>query len=234
MLVCLRRLPPVHTRHPFKMFRLFSSDLRPAARITRPTFLSWIVSILVAPLTFATTVIPPDFSTLVSSATRIVQATVEGSESAWVTQQGFRVIKTWVTLKVSEDLTGDGGSGTLRLEFLGGRVGEDEMRVEGSPRFASGEEVILFVANNGVDACPLVCWGHGVYDIKSDATTSTKRVYRVNGAPLASTSDVELSLTSASSTHPAIAASNLSRTALSLDEFKAAIRNQLRQGRNAN
>ena len=189
---------------------------------------------LAAAIANATTVIPPNFSTLVSSATRIVQATVEGSESAWVNQQGFRVIKTWVTLRVSDDLTGDGGPATLRLEFLGGRVGDDEMRVEGSPRFVAGEEVILFVANNGVDACPLVCWGHGVYDIRTDATTSAKRVFRVNGAPLASTSDVELSLASTSSAHPAIAASNLGRTALSLDEFKSAIRNQLRQARNAN
>lgn len=224
----------LHTRHSFTMLRSYHSNLRPGKQVTPYALLLWIASILAAPIATATTVIPPDFSQLVSSATRIVQATVEGSESAWVNQQGFRVIKTWVTLHVSEDLTGNGKSGTLKLEFLGGRVGDDEMRVEGSPRFIAGEEVILFVANNGVDACPLVCWGHGVYSVKTDAATSAKRVYRANGAPLATTSEVELSLTSSSSAHPAIAASNLSRTALSVDEFKSAIRNQLRLVRNAN
>lgn len=182
----------------------------------------------------ATTVLPPDFASLVATATRVVQATVVGSESAWMDQAGFRVIKTWVTFNVTDDLTGGGNTGSLRLEFLGGRVGDDEMRVEGSPLFKPGEEVVLFVARNGVDACPLVCWGHGVYDIRTDPTTSEKRVYRVNGMPLASTSDVELSLAAGAAAHPAIAAASISRTALSLNEFKAAVRNELKRSRNAN
>ena len=182
----------------------------------------------------ATTVIPPDFSTLVESSTRVVQATVAGSESAWVSQGGYRVIKTWVTFHVSEHVKGDSQPATLKLEFLGGRVGEEEMRVEGSPRFAVGEEVILFVANNGVDACPLVGWGHGVYGIRTDAATGEKRVHRINGTPLASTSDVALPLAPSAAHHPAIAAANLNRQALAVSDFKAAIRDAQRRGNHGN
>ncbi len=184
--------------------------------------------------TSATTVIPPDFATLVGTATRVVQARVVSSESAWVTQDGFRVIKTWVTFSVSDQLKGDLKSSTLKLEFLGGRVGADEMRVEGSPRFNDGEEVILFVANNGADACPLVGWAHGVYDIRTDAATGEKRVHRFNGTPFSSTSDVVLPLGPNVSNHPAIAAANTGRPALALTAFKAAILAEKQRGDHGN
>ncbi len=213
------------------MSRHFLIRNRLFPRLMRAAFLLCLVW-LPAGRAGATTVIPPDFATLVGTATRVVQATVIGSESAWVVQGGYRVIKTWVTLSVSEQLKGDSPSASLRLEFLGGRVGEDEMRVESSPRFNVGDEVILFVANNGVDACPLVGWGHGAYAVRTDVASGEKRVHRINGAPLASTSDVALPL--GGTTHPAIAAANLSRPALTPADFKAAIRDAQKQGNHEN
>jgi len=178
-----------------------------------------------APPARATTLIAPDFSTLVGTAQRVVHGSVLSVKSAWVEQSGYRVIKTWVTIRVVEDLTEPPtGDTSLVLEFLGGRVGDAEMKLEGSPRFSTDDELVLFVSKNGIDACPLVGWGHGAYRVASDTASGNPRILRSNGLALARTADVALPLEGPAANHPAVLASAPLQSALTLSAFKQAIR----------
>jgi hypothetical protein len=49
----------------------------------------------------------------------------------------------------------------LSLRFLGGKVGDTEMRVDGMPQFEVGQEYILFVTPGQNRACPVVGWTQG-------------------------------------------------------------------------
>jgi hypothetical protein len=51
--------------------------------------------------------------------------------------------------------------GPLSLRFLGGKVGDLEMKVDGMPEFLVGGEYILFVSGEGNRACPVVGWSAG-------------------------------------------------------------------------
>lgn len=171
----------------------------------------------------ATSVIAPTFSELVDRADTVIHGTVTGVRSDWAEQAGFRVIKSWVTIRLEEPLKGTAGNSVLTLEFLGGRVGESDMNVQGSPRFVAGDEIVVFIQGNGRDACPLVGWGHGAYRVAVPSAGGEKQIVRMNGLPLQSTADVQLPLTTLSSRHPAYQ-SLASVPGMSLSAFKAAIR----------
>jgi hypothetical protein len=190
-----------------------------------PVFPFLLLALLATGVARATSVIPPSFSELVGRAERVTHGVVTEVRSDWSVQAGFRVIKTWVTVRLEEELKASGTESSVTLEFLGGRMPEGEMRVEGSPRFQVGEEILVFVAGNGADACPLVGWGHGAFRVAPAPSGGGKHVVRMNGLPLRSPSEVELPLTSLASGHPALRALAL-QPGLSLAAFKDAIRQE--------
>lgn len=142
-----------------------------------------------APAVRATTVVPPDFAELVNGSDFIVRAVVK-SVSA-VKKPGARgsLIFTRVELEVAEVVAGTPPA-QLTLEMLGGRVGEQELTVEGAPRFQVGDEDILFVSGNGRNLSPLYGMMHGRYPVLKDATTGRAFVARSNLAPLRSTAEI--------------------------------------------
>ena len=79
----------------------------------------------------------------------------------------------------------------LVLTMLGGKVGAEEMRVEGAPTFHVGDEDILFVRGNGRNFSPLVALMHGRYPVVRGAA-GREYVARANGAALFSEQDVSL------------------------------------------
>ena len=138
--------------------------------------------LLVALTAHATTVIAPDFDSLVSKADYVVRATVKSVTSEFrATPQG-RAIFTKVELEVLETITGIPPS-PLVLEMLGGTVDGVTMRVDGTPKFHVGDEDILFVQNNGRQYYPLVGIMNGKYPVKRDASGAAI-VTRSNGTPL--------------------------------------------------
>ncbi|MFO1451545.1 MAG: hypothetical protein U1F61_25515 [Opitutaceae bacterium] len=175
------------------------------------------------PASRATSVIAPTFSELVDRAETVIHGTVTSTRSDWAEQAGFRVIKSWVSIQLEEPLKGSPGTSTITLEFLGGRVGQSDMNVQGSPRFVAGDEIVVFIQGNGRDACPLVGWGHGAYRVAVPSTGGEKQIVRMNGLPLQSPADVQLPLTTLSSRHPAYQ-SLASVPGMSLSAFKTAIR----------
>jgi len=170
----------------------------------------------------ATSVTPPSFTELVGEADAIARVTVTSVESRWVDTAQAHVIKTFVTFSVDHVLKG-APANPLTLEFLGGTVGADAMRVAGMPQFQTGQHEIVFVQGNGVQFCPLVRFGHGRYHVRTDARSKRSFVTRNNGAPLAAPADVQLPAEDAAATASAASAD----TAITPEQFESAIAAQV-------
>lgn len=145
-------------------------------------------------LVHATSVQAPEFPELVDQADYVVRAVVKSSLSEWRESNGHRTIATKVTLEVREVIKGTPPQ-PLVLDFLGGRVGDDELIVQGAPRLTVGEEDIFFVHGNGKVFYPLVGVMHGFYPIYHDKKAGQDYVVRSNGMPLYAEQDVVLPMT---------------------------------------
>ena len=192
----------------------------------------WAVLLpFLTPAVQATTVIPPEFDSLVQQADYVVRGTVKSVTSQWRTGGGHRQIITRVEIDVAEVIAGTPPS-PLVLQMLGGRIGEDEMIVQGSPKFAVGDEHILFVRGNGVQFNPLVALMHGQYPIKKDAASGRREMSRSDGSPLRDEKEVALPMHAAHADDdhgdPATSADKSSATAstpaLTPEEFASRIR----------
>jgi hypothetical protein len=168
---------------------------------------------------FATSVIAPEFDQLVGDADYVVRATVKSVTSEWRVSGGQRHIFTKVELAVSEVITGTPPQ-PLVLDMLGGVVGDEELRVEGTPKFKVGEESVLFVQANGRQFYPLVGIMHGKYPVMRDTQTGREYIARSNGAPLYDEKEVVTPMNSAS----AIKAAHADQQPLTPTAFAAKIR----------
>lgn len=143
----------------------------------------------------ATTVEAPEFKDLVGMADYVVRGVVKSVTSEWRTApDGRDYIASRVAIEVHDVIRGTPPA-TVVLDMVGGRVGDDELRVEGAPKFQTGEEDIFFVHGNGRMLSPLVGIMHGVYPILHDFSSGQDYVLRSNGMPLYSAQDVSLPMT---------------------------------------
>jgi hypothetical protein len=148
----------------------------------------------------ATTVEPPEFDRLVELSPQVVRATVTAISAEWRSSPenpDQRVIKSRITLEVREAIKG-AAPRVMVIEALGGRVGDEELRIEGAPELKVGQESILFL--NGIERAytPLTGLMHGYYPVRRDKRTGVDRVLRSNGKPLYSEQDVALPLAASS------------------------------------
>ena len=130
------------------------------------------------PCAHATTVLSPKFDTMVRRAELIFTGRTTAQRSEWRNIDGQRSIVTIVTFEVLGLHKGSAGR-TVELQFLGGKVGDAELRVDLMPKFNVGERAVLFVENNGVQASPLVGFCHGKLNVQSDDSIAT-----YDGTPL--------------------------------------------------
>ena len=135
----------------------------------------------------ATTVNPPEFTDLVNQSDFIVRAVVKSVVSEYA-RPGSRKIITKVELDVREVIAGK-PSQPLVLRMMGGKIGEDEMILEGAPQYKVGDEGIFFVQGNGRQIYPLVAMMHGLYPIKRE-TSGREFIARSNQVPLQDTAEV--------------------------------------------
>lgn len=126
----------------------------------------------------ATTVDPPTLPQMVSRADRIFVGEAVSSRSYWTGSS----IHTDVTFRVSETVKG-ANSPMVLLTFLGGAVGDIALEVAGTPRFAPGDEQVLFTTDRARQANPIVGFWHGRVLITRDLTTRTARVLRFDQTP---------------------------------------------------
>lgn len=144
----------------------------------------------------ATMVVAPDFDSLVKQADYVVRAVIKSKTSEWRTDAQGRHIITKVKVDVREIIKGVPPS-PLVLEMLGGRIGSDEMVVEGAPGFVVGDEQILFVHGNGRQFFPLVAIMYGQYLVVRDLGSGQDVIHRSNGSPLYDVKDVVQPMTAA-------------------------------------
>lgn len=161
----------------------------------RPSrWLAVLASATLLAVAHATTVIAPDFDSLVGNSDYIVRAVVKSVTPEWRAnpeKPGQRYIATMVELDVKEVIKGSPPSPVV-LNLVGGRIDDHELTVEGAPKFTVGQESILFVRGNGRFVIPLVGMMHGKYNIRRDKVSGRAEVLRNNGKPLYDEKEVSL------------------------------------------
>lgn len=137
----------------------------------------------------ATLVDAPDIDSLIRLSDYVVHAVVTSATPEWREQAGRRYISTRVVLEIREVIKGAPPS-PLVLNLIGGRIGADELVVDGLPVFHAGDEQVLFVHSEQSNMLPLVALMHGVYPVIHEARTGEGYVMRSNGQPLYDAQDV--------------------------------------------
>ena len=187
----------------------------------RLLLLTMVCTVAAAGVARSTTVIPPTFDALVSSAATIFVGEVMNVRSEWETTRNGRTIITLVTFRVEDVWKGDLGAVT-QLEFLGGEIGDLGMRVEGSPVFRLGQRDVLFVNSIVRAVSPLVGFMHGRMRVERDTVSGVDRVRTFDGRALGSVAQIG----------PQRAAPSLaSITPMRLAELETAVRSRLGAGR---
>lgn len=155
------------------------------ALLLLPVLLSWLP---------ATTIIAPDFDQLVNTADFVVRAKVKAVATEWrqnPDNPGKPYIGTNVELEVLEVISGTPPT-PLVLSLVGGRIGDRQLTVDGSPHFEAGQENILFIRGNGQRIVPLVGMHYGHYHVRRDARTGEAQVMRSGGKLLYNENEVAL------------------------------------------
>lgn len=166
---------------------------------------------------------PPSFVDLVGAATSVIHGKVISVESRKaVSTSGRQIIRTYVTVAVSETIKGDAAS-TVTLSFLGGKVGDETMEVSGQTKFAVGDEDYLFVRGGAEGISPLVRVMHGRYRVMSANAAKNGYVARADGTPLTDVSQVAQPMRVLP---PGVAAAAVS-SALTPDAFATQIRGEV-------
>jgi hypothetical protein len=151
--------------------------------------LTVICTLIAAGVAKSTTVIPPSFDALVSSANTIFVGEVMNIRSEWETTAGGRAIVTHVTFRVEDVWKGRVGAVT-QLEFLGGTVGDIGLRVEGMPTFTMGQRDVLFVEGAARAVSPLVGFMYGRMRVERDTVSGVDRVRTHDGRALGSVAQI--------------------------------------------
>lgn len=112
----------------------------------------------------ATTLVRMDLNALAHSAQIIVRTRCTHSETRWESQS----IWTFYDFDVLETFKGPSAQ-TLRVRLPGGRVDHLAVKVEGVPKFASGEEAILFVEGTSAGDYCVTSWAQGTFRIHREA-----------------------------------------------------------------
>ena len=155
------------------------------------------LSLLPRPLP-ATTVDAPSLDSLIGQSDYVVRAVVKSATPSWQEHEGRRYIRTAVELEVREVVKGTPPS-PLVMNLVGGKIGEDELIVEGMPKFHVGDEHVLFVHGKERKMIPLVALMHGVYPVLREARSGQEYVLRSNGLPLYNADEVSLPMNETSS-----------------------------------
>jgi hypothetical protein len=110
--------------------------------------------------THATTLVRMDLNALAHSAEIIVRTRCIHSETRWESE----TIWTFDDFAVLEIFKGAPPQ-ILRVRLPGGRVDHSEVRIEGVPAFAAGEETVLFVEKTSAGDYGVTGWAQGTFRI---------------------------------------------------------------------
>jgi hypothetical protein len=167
-----------------------------------------------------TTVVPLTFSELARAADTIARVRVVDVSSSWRSQTSReQVITTHVVFDVERTLKGRAGS-TLVLDFFGGRVGDVELSIDGTPRFVVGERCVLFVQDARV-LSPIVGFMQGRFPISQSLDGTRTFVLTYDQRPFSATAQIGTAAPRASAAPV---------PAMSLDRFEQAVVSEVASG----
>jgi len=102
----------------------------------------------------------------------VVEGRVESAASSW--NATHTQIVTAVSVRVSQYVKGSGPE-TIRMQLLGGTVGEITMAVLGQAEFTPAEDVFLFLSPTWESGqFPVVQGEHGKFSVRIDARSGRK------------------------------------------------------------
>ncbi|HLM02567.1 MAG TPA: DUF4214 domain-containing protein [Pyrinomonadaceae bacterium] len=113
---------------------------------------------------------------LILTSRVIVTGDVQAIQAAWDGQR--RNIYTYVTVKVSEVLKGQIRNETIVIKQAGGRVGDDEIIIDGAPKYKAGQSVLLFLNTLPDGALTVAHLFQGKYEIIENAETGLRIAQR--------------------------------------------------------
>ncbi len=211
------------------MKNLVSFGVAPSCRDARPS--RGARRVLVAAALFcaailparATTLAETDFTRQVAQAEKVFVADVLATRSDWAGQGAKRRIATYVRVRVVEAVKGE-ANGEFELDFTGGTVGEETLRISGMPLPKAGEREIFFVSGNGVQLCPLVGFWHGRLKIWRGGSVAEDRVCRHDGRPLMQLAEVGRS---SEKDRPAPTVERGFEAGMTVSEFLGAVRTEV-------
>lgn len=128
---------------------------------------SFLAVLLVGHAAAASTALAMDVPQLTRQADVIVRGTVVGQSSAWA-PGGSRIV-TETRVRVGSVLKG-APPREVRVLQPGGAVGGVGQRVSGAARFAPGEEVLLFLEQEGGEHFRVVGMAMGKFQVRKAAT----------------------------------------------------------------
>lgn len=141
-----------------------------------------VLAIIFSLNTHATTVLYKNFDNLVDESDHVVGGTVENMRAK---KHKDGEIYTVVTLKDGFIITETGKAATnkpIKIRYKGGEVaisgktGVEGSHANGTPEMTVGEQVILFISNNGVADMPIYGWGQGLFHIdEAEGVSDTSR-----------------------------------------------------------
>jgi hypothetical protein len=117
----------------------------------------------------ATTLVRMDLAALARSAEIIVRARCIHSETKWESES----TSTFDDFAVLETFKGAPPQ-ILRVRLPGGRVNHTEVKIEGVPAFATGEETILFVEKTSAGDYGVTSWAQGTFRIHREASGAAR------------------------------------------------------------
>ena len=114
-----------------------------------------------------------DFQTLVSEAHTIVLGRVVSLAPEWTEDR--RGIETLLSIDVERTLKGNSGD-SIVVRVPGGQMGPYLSVMPGAPRFAEGEEVVLFLAGTPPEVPHILALSQGVFRVVRDQNTGARIV----------------------------------------------------------
>jgi hypothetical protein len=138
----------------------------------KTAFRPWLVAgfaLLIAAPADCTILIRQDLRDLVRGAEIVVRARVIANQAAWDAERRF--IWTWTSLDVVETWKGT-ASGRIAIREPGGEVGSVGMRVAGTPKYAPGEDVVVFLYRDPQGALRTLGWTQGRFALALDVAGS--------------------------------------------------------------
>lgn len=114
---------------------------------------------------------------LILTSRVVLTGEVRAIQAQWDGKQR-RNIYTYITVKVSEVLKGQIRNDSVVIKQDGGIVGDDEIQIDGAPKYRIGQQVLLFLDTLPDGALTVKYLFQGKYDVVDDAQTGLLMVQR--------------------------------------------------------